>query len=143
MLINLRLFSISMSAALIVGCSLNVKPIYNDKEQAKAERAVVELHKLQEERKFEDIYALLDDTSRGATTKDQFMTAANLAFETWGRLESTSLIQAKVFPTSPIQVKMLYNSKFEKGDAQEWFTWNIYGDGVRLFEYRTTPGWDK
>jgi hypothetical protein len=23
------------------------------------------------------------------------------------------------------------------------FTWNIYGDDVRLFEYRVTAGWDK
>jgi multidrug efflux pump subunit AcrA (membrane-fusion protein) len=127
----------------MVGCSVNVKPVYNDKEQAKAERAVVELHKLQNERKFEDIYARLDKTSRGTTTRDQFMAAANQTFETWGKLQSTSLTQAKVFPTSPIQVKMLYNSKFEKGDAQEWFTWNINGDDVRLFEYRTSPGWDK
>jgi hypothetical protein len=143
MLMNLSLLTISMSAVLMAGCSFNVKPIYNDKEQARAERAVVDLHKLQNERKFEDIYARLDDKTRGAITKDQFMMAANQAFETWGKLQSTSLTQAKVFPASPIQVKMLYNSKFEKGDAQEWLTWNIYGDDVRLFEYRTTPGWDK
>jgi hypothetical protein len=60
-----------------------------------------------------------------------------------GKLQTTGLDSAKVFPSNPIQVKMIYNATFEKGNAQEWFTWNIYGDDVRLFEYRITPGWDK
>jgi multidrug efflux pump subunit AcrA (membrane-fusion protein) len=127
---------------LLAGCTFNVKPIYNDKEQAKADAAVVRFHSLHNDRKFDDIYARLDDRVRAAQTREQFMTAANQTFDTLGQVRNSTLVQAKVFPSNPIQIKMLYNSKFEKGDAQEWFTWNIYGDDVRLFEYKTTPGWD-
>jgi hypothetical protein len=40
-------------------------------------------------------------------------------------------------------VKLIYNVKFEKGDGQEYFTWNIYGEEVRLFQYEPKPGLDK
>jgi hypothetical protein len=92
-------------------------------------------------RRFEEIFARLD--KQLTQSKEEFTTMATEAFNQWGKLQTTRLDEAKVFPSSPIQVKMLYNSTFEKGNAQEWFTWNIYGDDVRLFEYRVTPGWDK
>jgi hypothetical protein len=129
---------------LLAGCTFNVKPIYNDKEQAKAETAVKQFHKWHNDRNLDEIYARFDDKVQGAVqTKEQFMTAATETFGQWGKLQTTRLDEVKVFPTNPVQVKMLYNSTFEKGNAQEWFTWNIYGDDVRLFEYRVTPGWDK
>jgi hypothetical protein len=76
-------------------------------------------------------------------TQEQFLAEAAKTMNEWGKLQTTRLDQAKVFPSNPVQVKMLYKSTFEKGNAQEWFTWNIYGDDVRLFEYNVTPGWDK
>jgi len=127
---------------LLSGCTFNVKPIYNNKEQAKAEAAVAQFHNLHNERRFEEIYNRVDDKLRAAQTKEQFIAAAGEAFSRFGKLQTTRLEQAKVFPSNPIQVKMLYNSTFEKGHAQEWLTWNLYGDDVRLFEYRVTPGWD-
>ena len=129
---------------LLAGCTFNVKPIYNDNEQAKAEAAVIQFHKWHNDRNLDEIYARFDDKVQGSVqTKEQFKTAATETFERWGKLQTTRLDEAKVFPANPLQVKMLYNSTFEKGTAQEWFTWNIYGDDVRLFEYRVTPGWDK
>jgi len=126
---------------LLAGCTFNVKPIYNDKEQAKAEAAVTIFHKLHNERRFEEIFAGLD--KQLTQSKEEFMSAATEAFNQWGKLQTARLDQAQVFPSKPIQVKMLYKSTFEKGNAQEWFTWNIYGDDVRLFDYRVTAGWDK
>ena len=128
---------------LLAGCTFNVKPIYNDKEQAKADVAVTQFHKWHNDRNFDQIYARFDDKVRAAQTKEQFITAATETIDQWGKLQTARLDEAKVFPSNPIQVKMLYKSTFDKGNAQEWFTWNIYGDDVRLFEYRVTPGWDK
>ena len=62
---------------LLAGCTFNVKPIYNDKEQAKAEAAVAQFHKLHNDRNFDAIYARSDDKIQGAVqTKEQFITAA-------------------------------------------------------------------
>ena len=137
---NFRLTVITL-VLLLAGCTVNVKPIYNDKEQAKAEAAVIIFHNLHNERRFEEIFAGLD--KQLAQSKEEFTTAATEAFNQWGKLQTARLDQAQVFPSNPIQVKMLYKSTFEKGNAQEWFTWNIYGDDVRLFDYRVTAGWDK
>jgi hypothetical protein len=139
-----RKLSLIAIVMLLAGCTFNVKPIYNNQEQARAEAAVTQFHQWHNDRNFEAIYARFDDKVQGAVqTKEQFMTAAAETFGQWGKLQTTRLDSAKVFPSNPIQVKMIYNSTFEKGNAQEWFTWNIYGDDVRLFEYRITPGWDK
>jgi hypothetical protein len=126
------------------GCTLNVKPIFNDQEKAKAEIAVKQFHEWQNDRNFDEIYGRFDTKVQGAVqTKEQFMTAATETSGQWGKLQTTRLDEFKVFHANPVQVKMLYNSTFEKGEAQEWFTWNIYGDDVRLFEHRVTAGWDK
>jgi hypothetical protein len=130
-----------ITVALLAGCTFNLKPIYNDNEQAKAEAAVTQFHNLHNERRFDEIYARLD--KQVSQAKADFTAASTETFSQWGKFQTARLDQAKVFPSNPIQVKMLYNSTFEKGNAQEWFTWNIYGDDVRLFEYRVTPGWDK
>ena len=127
---------------LLSGCtSFSVKPIYNDKEQAKAETAVVLFHNLYNERKFEDIYARMDKQAN--QPREEFMFATSEILKQWGKLQTTRRDSAKVFHSNPIQVRMIYNSTFEKGNAQEWFTWNIYGDEARLFAYDVTPGWDK
>jgi len=138
-----RKLTVIATVLLLGGCTFNVKPIYNDKEQAKASVAVTQFHKWHNDRNWDQIYARLESNVANAQTKEQFVSAANETVNQFGSLQTTRLEQAKVFPSNPIQVKMLYNSTFEKGTAQEWFTWNIYGEDVRLFEYRITPGWDK
>jgi hypothetical protein len=125
---------------LVVGC-VSVKPVYNDKEQAKAEHAVAEFHKLHNEGNYEGLYNLLDAQARQAVNKDEFVAAAKQTYEKWGKVRSASLSQAKVFP-SPLQVRMIYNVKYEKGDGQEWFIWNTQGDNARLLQYRNAPGFD-
>ena len=126
---------------LFTGCYFNVKPIYNDREQAKAEGAVTQFHKSHNDGRFDDIYTRLD--KQVTQSKEQFMIAARENVNQWGKLQTTRLDEARVLPSNPIQVRMIYKSTFEKGNAQEWFTWNIYDNDVRLFEYRITAGWDK
>ena len=120
---------------------MSVKPIYNDREQAKAERAVTTFHRLYNEKNYEGLYGLLDEQARQAVNKDEFLAVAKQTYEKWGKVQSASLSQAKVFP-SPLQVRMIYNIKFEKGDAQEWFIWNTQGEEARLIQYRNAPGFD-
>ena len=127
---------------LMAGCtSFSVKPINNAKEQAKAEAAVVQFHSLYNERNSEAIYARMDKQAN--QPREEFLTAMSAMLSQWGKMQTTRFDSAKVFHSNPMQVKMIYNSTFEKGNAQEWFTWNIYGDDVRLFAYDVTPGWDK
>jgi len=137
LLLNVGLIFLSCLAA---GC-VSVKPIYNDKEQAKAERAVAVFHKLHNEGNYEGLYDLLDAQARQAVNKDEFVSAAKQTYEQWGKVQSATLSQVKVFP-SPLQVRMIYNVKYEKGAGQEWFIWDTQGDDARLLQYRNYPGSD-
>jgi len=130
-----------LSAFVLSSCSASIKPIYYDQEQAKAERAVIEFHRLLNEGKLEEIYFSLDEDALASITKNEFLTASKETIEKWGRVKSAKLSQAKVFP-SPLQVKMIYNVTFENGNGQEWFTWNIRGDEAKLMQYQSFPGFD-
>ena len=128
---------------LLIGCMASVKPIYNDKEQAKAEKAVERFHQLLNEKRFDEMYELFDSEARAGTPLTEFTSVANQVYEKWGKVESGTLSEAKVFPGTPIQVRMIYNVKFEKGEGQDWFIWNIRGNEARLVQYQNAPGTDK
>jgi hypothetical protein len=57
-----------------------------DKERAKAESAVTQFHKSHNDRRLDEVYARLDDRTRSATTKEQFMAAANQTFDKMGSI---------------------------------------------------------
>ena len=57
--LNAGLITLLWAICLGAGC-VSVKPIYNDREQAKAERAVAAFHKLHNEGNYEGLYNLLD-----------------------------------------------------------------------------------
>ena len=138
----LRLFVLSVSTLALGGCLTSVKPIYYDKEQAKAESAVAQFHKLHNEENYQAIYLLLDAEAAAVVNKDEFLAAAKQTFEKWGKVRKASLSEAKVFPSRPIQVRMIYNVEFEKGEAQEWFIWSTQSDSARLIQYQNAPGFD-
>lgn len=139
---NLKFALVLFIGLSIINC-VSVRPIYNADEQAKAERGVKEFHKLYNEQNFEGIYNLLTDEARQATNKENFLTIAKQGFEKFGKIQNASLSEAKVLPSTPVQVRMIYNVKLERGDAQEWFVWVTDGDKTRLLSIQTFPGFDK
>jgi hypothetical protein len=138
----LRALILLISTLPLGACFASIKPIYYAKEQAKAERAVDTFHRLHNEGRFQEIYILFDDATRAGISEEQFLSAAKKMFDECGKVRSATLSEAKVFPGTPLQVRMIYNVKFEKVDAQEWIIWNIRGDDVRLFHQEIKPGFD-
>ena len=126
-----------------VSC-LSVKPIYNADEQAKAERSVAEFHKLYNEQNLEELYNLFDGEARQSMNKDEVLANMKQGFEKTGKIQSANLSEAKIIPSPPIQVRMIYNVKSEKGgDFQEWFVWVNRDDKAHLLQIQTFPGTDK
>ena len=130
------------SLVLFSNC-VSVKPIYNSDEQAKAERAVSEIHKLYNEQNFDELYNHLDEETRLNIPKDTILTGIKQTFEKWGKIQSANLSQAKVIPSTQIQVRMIYNIKYEKGDGQEWYIAVIRGDKAYIVQVRNFEGFDK
>lgn len=144
-LINSKLKLVLAVFALVftVGC-LSVKPIYNADEQAKAERSVAEFNRLYNEQKLEELYNLFDEEARQSMNKDEVLTDMKQSFEKTGKIKSAKLSEAKILPSPPIQVRMIYNVTSEKGgDFQEWFVWVNRDDKARLLQIQTFPGTDE
>ena len=137
---NLKSVLLILVVVLNVSC-VSVKPIYEEPEQAKAERAVDEFYKFYNEQNFEALYNFYDEEIRLTINKEEFLTYSKQEFEKTGKVQSWSLSQAKVFPVSPIQVRMAYNLKFENyEDTQHRFIWVIRGNEARLVQLQGYSG---
>ena len=128
-------------ALSVTSCFFSTKAIYFEKEQQVAEQATKQFHELHNRQDFDGIYNLLDEQPRAAAgTPGQIK--GN--FEKLGRVLETRLVEKKVFnmpgPEYSSQVKLAYETKFEKGIWTELFAWNIKGSSKALLaEYYVEP----
>ncbi len=129
--------------AICSACITSIKPVYKDKEQAKADRLVMRLHELYNASKFDEIYGLLDDSVRQSVNKEAFVSSLQQVAAKWGKVRDSKLSEGKVFPGNPIQVRAIYNVTYEKGQGQEWITINIRGEDARLVQYTNAEGSDR
>lgn len=122
------LFVVVLSVSL-TGCFFSARGIHYDKEQAVAEQAVSHFHDLHNQAKFDAIYALMEKPASDTEFRAQLLADIKTTFETVGKVKSSKLVEKKVFP-SPVpgftsQVKLAYETGFEKGTWTEFFAWNI------------------
>ena len=130
--ISVRIFAsnwLAVSLALLVSsCVFSTKAIYFDKELAVAERAAARFHELHNQQNFSAIYDLLDKQAQPGAS-ESILREIKATYDKLGRSLGSQLVEKKVFPgpgpgyTS--QVKLAYETKFEKGDWTELFAWNI------------------
>lgn len=139
-------YSIAVITLLCVSftsCSFSTKSIYYEQEQLVAERAVSEFHDLHNNAQFEAIYELMDKAGNDNESRARILADIKMTFETVGKVKSSKLVEKKVFP-SPVpgfssQVKLAYDTQFEKGDWMEFFAWNIKNSGEAvLAEYKVS-----
>lgn len=136
-LLDLRTFLVAILVLSVSSCFFSARPIYYDKEQAVAERAVSQFHDLHNQGKFEAIYDLMNKPGSESQSRAQTLADIKTTFETVGRVKSSKLGEKKVFP-SPVprftsQVKLVYDTSFEKGDWTEFFVWNIKNTVYDIF----------
>lgn len=120
-------------ALSVTSCSFSTKAIYFEKEQQAAEEATKQFHELHNRQDFDGIYNVLDENLR-ASAESPGQIKAN--FAKLGRVLETKLVEKKVFnsprPDYSSQVKLAYETKFEKGNWVELFAWNIKGSSKAL-----------
>ena len=128
-------------ALSVTSCSFSTKAIYFEKEQKVAEEATAQFHELHNRQDSDGIYNLLDENLRASAETPSQIKAS---FEQLGRVLETRLVEHKVFnsprPEYSSQVKLAYETKFEKGNRTELFAWNIKGSSKALLtEYYVDP----
>jgi hypothetical protein len=117
-----------------------VKPgdINTDKEIA--ERAVAQFHSRLDAQQYREIYNDADDLLRNTASEADLIASISQTHERWGKVQQTTQSGAKVLPGNPTQVRFIYNTKFEKGDATETCIWLVKDNKATLANYRNFPG---
>ena len=155
---------------LSVSCSFSVKPVYNSKNEtnpetnkeqvkdvknrddlkAKALEKVNQLHKLIEERKFEEAYQMIDDNSSLKLPKAEALNNLQEIVDMLGKVENMdltrdSVVEDKSVNDGQLQVRQEFVVKFEKDTPSpkryEIFIWNVYpNDDLKLWAYINSKG---
>lgn len=130
-------------ALLVSSCVISTKPIYFDKEREVAERATSRFQQLYSEQNFSGLDALRDKNVQTGSP-DDFLREIRSNYDKLGKSLSTQLVQHKVFPSPgpgyTSQVRLAYETKFEKGEWTELFAWNIKDSSEAILaEYILDP----
>jgi hypothetical protein len=113
----------------VSGCTFSTRSIYNEDEQAVAEKAVSHLHDLYNQSDFDSIHALRGTPASDTESRSQTITIFKSAMEAVGKVKSSKLVEKKVVanpvPGYTTQVRLAYETEFEKAKRTELFVWNI------------------
>jgi hypothetical protein len=86
-------------------------------------------------RDYDGLYAMMAQSTQQVQSKENAVTAMQETVERWGKEQSSQMAIAKLFPGPPVQVRMIYNTTYEKGNAQERFIWTSDGKQAALIQY--------
>lgn len=164
------ILSIILSVAVLhsVSCSFSVTPVYNSKNETdsetnkvldiknkddlkvKALETVKQLHKLMEERNFEEAYQMIDDNSSLKLPKAEALNNLQEVVDNLGKVEKMdltrdSVVEDKSVNNGQLQVRQEFIVKFEKDTPSpkryEIFIWNVYPNGdFKLWTYLNSKG---
>ena len=136
-----RLLIFLMVIVALASCCVSVRPVYKDTEQALAQIAVDQFHERYNRRDYDGLYSMMAQSTQRVQSKENAVTAMQETVERWGKEQSSQMALAKLFPGPPVQVRMIYNTTYEKGNAQERFIWTSDGKQAALLQYQVVPGW--
>ena len=136
-----RLLIFVLMVIVALACCVSVRPVYEDKEKALAQIAVDQFHERYNRRDYDGLYAMMAQSTQQAQSKENAVTAMQETIERWGKEQSSQMAVAKLLPGPPVQVRMIYNTTYEKGNAQERFIWTSDGKQAALLQYQVIPGW--
>ena len=130
-----------MVIVVLASCCVSVRPVYEKTELALAQIAVDQFHERYNRRDYDGLYAMMAQSTQRVQSKENAVTAMQETVERWGKEQSSLMAVAKLFPGPPVQVRMIYNTTYEKGNAQERFIWTSDGKQAALIQYQVIPGW--
>lgn len=125
---------------LVSSCSMSVKPGYFADDRKVAERAVIVFHSRLSDEKYEEIYGQMAEVLRQSSDKSDLISSMKQTHDTFGAFKGTEQAGANVIMGNPREVRLVYNTKYAKGDATEQFTWLVDGNEAKLLLYKVSPG---
>lgn len=134
----IRSFLVLLFAILVgAGCDASVKFRNFEKDRANAIARVEDFRRFFAGQDYEGIYNIGSPSMKAAVARETFVAAAKASTAQFGKLKSTQLVEA----SCPLgEVRLVYHTVFEKGEAEEWFIWALPNESAQLVMYKITPG---
>jgi hypothetical protein len=129
-----------VAMTLVCSCSISVKPGYFADDQKMAEQAVNLFHARLSSEKYEEIYEQTADALLQTANKSDLILSMKQTHDTFGAFIEAQQSGANVIMGTPRQVRLVYNTKYAKGDAAEQFMWLVDGNEAQLALYKISPG---
>ena len=127
-----RLFLPLVAFAALSGCDVSFKAGNFDEDKTMALTAVQEYRALHNQEDYSELYDLASPALKAAVSKDDFMSAARGATDQYGKYRSSVLVGSSCLPN---EVRLVYDTEFEKAKVRELMTWSVAGSKAELSGY--------
>jgi hypothetical protein len=120
--------------------SISIQPGYK-KDDLKATAAAIEkFHARMNASQFDAIYDDANQLFQKSQERRTIIQAMGDTRKQFGKFERTTFSRLNVIVGTPIQIRAVYNGRFEKGDATEQFVFIKEGEDVKLAQYTVYSG---
>ncbi|SRR6266540_1372985 len=130
---------VSLIAFAFSGGCLRLQPGNIDDDKASTVTAIAQLHARLNASKFDEIYRSTSEGYRNSQKLDASAKTMTQVRNQFGDFQKATRTELNVIITSPVQIRAVYNSSFEKGPATELFVF-VKEDRPRLAHYEIYPG---
>lgn len=115
-------------------------PDVSEQDKKTVEEAVANFHKLYDQQKFEEIYALMDEKAKTLIKQNAFIKLLKKSYQEAGKVEKTSQVEIRESDQKDFMaIEMLYDTQYKQGTRQEKFKWVISEGAAKLFFYSQPP----
>ena len=138
-----RLVVCAAGLAAAIGSSpacLKVRPGFLEEDKDLTVKAIDQLHNRLNLGRFDEIYGNTSEAYRSSRKRDDALEAMKLTRVQFGAFREATHTALSVIVGAPVQIRAVYNSTFEKGDATELFVFLKEPQGPRLADYQIYPG---
>jgi hypothetical protein len=131
---------ILLSAAILVSRT-HVHFGYIDEDKREAQSAIDQMHSRLAAGEYEGIFDDLDTTLQETASREALIDGIRKTNERWGAVKRVTHRSINVLADrAPVEVRVVYNTSFEKGDATEFLILVRRGEKLRIAFYRVYQG---
>ena len=134
--------TVALLCALVLSqaCKVSARPGYIEDDKKATVEAIDQFHHRQTKEQFEDIYRDAHQVFKATGTQEQLVSSMRATRDKYGAFKTVTFSQLKVFVKAPVEIRAVYNTTFERGEATEQFIF-LRDDGhVRLAFYTISAG---
>jgi len=131
--------SVALVCVLCQSCKLTLGPGTEDDKKT-VERAIEEFHQRYNSLQYEELYQDCDVNFRATNTLESFSETTAKIHDQFGNVQGVTRSWVNVIADPIPTARAVYHTRFEKGDATEMSTWNLYRGKATLLYYQVYPG---